>query len=56
MKFDETKVALTRLLGYPVSTALDRKLILGVFDEPKKPKEEKSSAASTPAVTGNEAP
>lgn len=51
MKFDETKVALNRLLGYPVQTPLDRKLILGVFDEPKKSKDGKWT---TPAGTENE--
>lgn len=48
MKFNETKIALNRLLGYQVQTPLDRKLILGVFDEPKKPKDGKWTAAATP--------
>ena len=51
MKFDETKVALNRLLGYQVQTPLDRKLILGVFDEPKKSKDAKWT---TPGGTDND--
>ena len=56
MKFDETKVALNRLLGYPVRTPIDRKLILGVFDEPKKhkPKDgpnDGNGKSTTPAAT-----
>ena len=30
------KEELKRLFGYPVKSELDRKLILGVFDTPKK--------------------
>ena len=41
---DKKKEELKRLFGYPVKTELDRKLILGVFDTPKKQKKKEISA------------